>query len=358
MMVSRGRSCVFAMCACTAVLAACSKPYAPDIPLLEPGLWTFEIETRREGQPVETRTIRDCVEFRGLYSADRPQECARNSATRSADGKSLIVELECRVAPQAASYARLTEAEGRGPLDFKELGALISSRSVFTGDLRKGYRRENRTSLEWPPGETQVTQTVTVGRWQGAACPKDLPPDDLMRWVTMPRASVETASVEAAPTEARPPAVDREQMTRPVMQAGLWRTRITTTVDDGATTVIDKTRCQRGIPGGKGAGIPEMYTLSVCSGIEDIQAEMQGSDIVMTTRCEVRSLHVMRADLDFVRPSLIVRSRSGFSGDFSRRFQVRHDTEVRYPSGRLSKILSINDLERVGDCPADAAEGP
>jgi hypothetical protein len=142
------------------------------------------------------------------------------------------------------------------------------------------------------------------------------------------------------------------------MQAGLWRTRITTTVDDGATTVIDKTRCQRGMPGRKGAGIPEMYTLSVCSGIEDIQAEMQGSDIVMTTRCEVPSLHVMRADLDFVRPTLIVRSRSGFSGDFSRRFQVRHDTEVRYPSGRVSKILSINDLERVGDCPADAAEGP
>jgi hypothetical protein len=319
----------------------------PEIPLLEPGLWIFEIETRREGQPVEKRTIRDCVDFRGLYSADRPQECARNSATRSADGKSLLVELECRVEPQVARYARLTEAEGRGPLDLRELGARISSRSVFTGDLRKAYRRENRTSVEWPLGETQVTQSVTVGRWQGAACPEDLPPDDLMRWVTMPR----------APAEENPPAIKGEPVTQPVMHPGLWRTRITTTVDDAASTVTDKTRCQRGMPGGKGRSIPEGLALNVCTGRDDIRIEMQASDIVMTTRCEVPPMHIMRADLDFVRPSLIVRSRSDFRGDFSRRFQVRHDTEVRYPSGRVSKILSVNELERVGDCPADAEEG-
>ena len=346
------------LCAFAVVLAACSKPSAPDIPLLEPGLWTFEIETRREGKAVEKRTIRDCVEFRGLYSADRPQECARNSATRSADGKSLMVELQCQVAPQAAIYARLTEAEGRGPLDFKELGALISSRSVFTGDLRKNYRRENRTSLEWPPGEMQVTQSVTVGRWQGAACPADLLPDDLTRWVTMPRATVETASADATPGEATPPSVHGEQLTRPVMRPGLWRTRITTTIDDGATTVTEKTRCQRYLPDGKAPRIPEGPAVNICSSSEDIAIELQESDIVMMTRCEVPSLHVMRADLDFIRPSLIVRSRSDFSGDFSQRFQVRHDTVVRHSSGRLSKILSINDLERVGDCPADAAEGP
>jgi len=329
----------------------------PEIPLLEPGLWTFEIETRREGQPVEKRTIRDCVEFRGLYSADRPQECARNSVTRAADGKSLLVELECRVEPQAARYARLTEAEGRGPLDFRELGVRISSRSVFTGDLRKAYRRENRTSVEWPLGETQVTQSVTVGRWQGATCPKDLPPDDLMRWVTVPRAPAEMSSAEAAPAEENPPAIKGEPVTQPVMHPGLWRTRITTTVDDAASTVTDKTRCQRGMPGGKGRSIPEGLALNVCTGRDDIRIEMQASDIVMTTRCEVPPMHIMRADLDFVRPSLIVRSRSDFRGDFSRRFQVRHDTEVRYPSGRVSKILSVNELERVGDCPADAEEG-
>ena len=54
-------------------LGSCAKqPPAPEIPLLEAGLWTFEIETQREGKPVETRTIRDCVGVRGLYSADRP----------------------------------------------------------------------------------------------------------------------------------------------------------------------------------------------------------------------------------------------------------------------------------------------
>ncbi|MFM7625178.1 MAG: hypothetical protein ACKO7G_01675, partial [Gammaproteobacteria bacterium] len=93
--------------------------------------------------------------------------------------------------------------------------------------------------------------------------------------------------------------------------------------------------------------------MNICSAHADIRIEMQGSDIVMTTRCEVPPLHIMRADLDFVRPPVIVRSHSEFRGDFSRRFQVRHDTEVRYPSGRLSKVLSVNDLERVGDCPAN-----
>ncbi|MFM7706545.1 MAG: hypothetical protein ACKO9D_00720, partial [Gammaproteobacteria bacterium] len=111
------------MAASPAVPSTAPPAAPPEIPLLEPGLWIFEIETRREGQPVEKRTIRDCVEFRGLYSADRPQECTRNSATRSTDGKSLLVELECQVEPQAGGYARLTEAEGRGPLDFRELGA-------------------------------------------------------------------------------------------------------------------------------------------------------------------------------------------------------------------------------------------
>ena len=77
-------------------LGACAKrPEPPEIPLLEPGLWIFEIETRREGQPVETRTIRDCVGLRGLYSADRPADCSRIESRRSPDGKTLIVEVAC-----------------------------------------------------------------------------------------------------------------------------------------------------------------------------------------------------------------------------------------------------------------------
>ena len=148
--------------------AIAAPPPAPKIPLLEPGLWIFEIETRREGKPVETRTIRDCVDLRGLYSAERPTDCSRIDASRSADGRQLVVEMACAVLPRLTAIHRLPEDRGRGLLDYAEPGISISSRSVFTGDFRRNYVRDNLTTVESPPGERQTTRSVTRGVWQAA----------------------------------------------------------------------------------------------------------------------------------------------------------------------------------------------
>ncbi len=332
------------------MVAACSKPKSsPDIPLLEPGLWTFEIETRREGQPVETRTIRDCVDLRGLYSAERPTDCSRIEATRSADGRQLVVEMACAVPPRLVEVKRPTEDRGRGPLDYAEPGLAISSRSVFTGDLRRNYVRDNITTVESPPGERQTTRSVTRGVWQAATCPADLPPDDLRRWIRMPA----PAAAPMADLVFDKPLGDLA--TRPVMRAGLWSSKLVTRTDKGKPVIEETQHCVPSMLDRGGVSIPTMEVWGVCGLAYRADAASTPEGFDTTIRCEASSSHFMVADLDVERRGAAIDSRSEFKGDFSTRFKVHHHTEVIYPSGRRSSIISINDLVRIGDCPSEEA---
>jgi len=340
------------LCVFAASLTGCSKPSAPDIPLLEPGLWTFEIETSREGKPVETRTIRDCVELRGLYSAERPTDCKRIEATRSPDGKKLIVEMECAVPARASPDRGLPEDRGRGPLDDREPGLSIRSRSVFTGDLRRKYHRDNLTIVESPPGERQTTRSVTRGVWQAAACPADLPPDDLRRWIRMPEPVV-SAMDGAEDASGRPPSADR-----PVMRAGLWSRKRVMRTDRGSPITEETQHCITGLPDRGGVSIPKMETWSICGSSyrTDVVSTPEGFD--MTLRCEASSTHYMIADLDFDRTGPVIESRSRYTGDFAARFSVHHQTEVRQASGRRRSIDSKSEFVRIDDCPRDVGAVP
>jgi hypothetical protein len=340
------------LCVFATSLTGCSKPSAPDIPLLEPGLWTFEIETRREGRPVEKRTIRDCVGLRGLYSAERPTDCKRIEATRSPDGEQLVVEMECAVPARLVEVKRPTEDRGRGPLDYAEPGISISSRSVFTGDFRRSYVRDNITTVESPPGERQVTRSVTRGAWQSSTCPADLPPDDLRRWIRMP--------VQAAAPMADP-VLDKalgDLATRPVMRAGLWSSKLLTRTDKGKPITEETQHCVPSVLDRGGVSIPSMDSGDRCGGewAADVVETSGGFD--MTFRCEAQSAHHMVADLDFERITPAVVSRSEFKGDFATRFRVDHRTEVVRPSGRKSVVVSNNDFIRIGDCTPPAGSAP
>ena len=332
--------------------AIAAPPPAPKIPLLEPGLRIFEIETRREGKPVETLTIRDCVDLRGLYSAERPTDCSRIDASRSADGLQLVVEMACAVLPRLTAIHRLPEDRGRGLLDYAEPGISISSRSVFTGDFRRNYVRDNLTTVESPPGERQTTRSVTRGVWQAAACPTDLPPDDLRRWVRMPAPA-------AAPMVD--PSVDNPLgglPTRPVMRAGLWSSKLVTRTDKGKPVIEETQHCVPSVLDRGGVSIPKMEVWGVCGLAYRAEAASTAEGFDTTIRCEASSSHFMVADLDFERSGAAIESRSEFKGDFSARFSVHHHTEVTYPSGRRSSVVSTNELVRIGDCPSEEARKP
>jgi hypothetical protein len=324
--------------------ATLSAASPPDIPLLEPGLWTFEVETRREGKPVETRTIRDCVELRGLYSAERPTDCARIDTTRSLDGKELIVEMECAVPPKLTALRRLVEDRGRGPLDYAEPGISISSRSVFTGDFRRSFVRDNITTVESPSGERQVTRSVTRGVWQAAACPADLPPDDLRRWIRMP---AQAAAPMADPVFEKPRS---DLVTRPVMRAGLWSSKLLTRTDKGKPITEETQHCVPSVLDRGGVSIPTLEAGDRCGGEWTVDVVQTHEGFDMTFRCEAQSAHHMVADLDFERITPAVVSRSEFKGDFATRFRVDHRTEVVRPSGRKSVVVSRNEFTRIGDC--------
>jgi len=337
------------MSTCIAVhLVACTKqPEPPEIPLLEPGLWTFEIETRREGQPVGKRTIRDCVGLRGLYSADRPTQCRRNEAVRSPDG-SLTVSLSCEIEPKPRTPLP-EELRGRGPLDLEELGLKVESRSVFSGDLRRAYVRDNTTTLEWPPGERQTTRSVTRGTWRKPTCPADLPPDQLERWLWRP-AGVQGIDV---PMED-PPKPWLERSTAPKMRAGLWTGTVSTRIDGGAAEVSPLRFCvaaRAKTEAAEGAvRLPRDDTTRVCKGIYESTMERTSSGFTVRLQCALPASHLMTADLDIVRPALRVVSRSDYRGDTASRFEVAHDTTVIYASGKTDRIITVNRVSRAGDC--------
>ena len=334
-----------------AVAVSCAKqpPPEPDIPLLEPGLWTFEIETRREGQPVETRTIRDCVGVRGLYSADRPEDCGLIESCRSTDGRALNVENECRIPASRPHDARIIEARGRGPLDFKNLETRITSRSEFTGDLRKAFVRDNETVYAAPPGERQTTRRITRAAWQSTSCPADLPPDDLSRWIMDPADKSPTSG-----TKTLQPQVEENAATlaeQPQMRTGLWATRITTMVDGGAPTTETFEECLR-YPKKDTAPVPVLLPGNLCMAVAQVEAVQSSDGIVTTTRCRLPSYRIMASDLQFETPPLDIASRSEITGDFSKRLQVRHVTDVVHASSRRENIRSELQITRLGDCPA------
>jgi len=337
------------------VAVSCAKqPPDSEIPLLEPGLWTFEIETRREGQPVEKRTIRDCVGLRGLYSADRPTQCRRNEAVRSPDG-SLTVSLSCEVEPKPR-WSLPGEMRGRGPLDLEELGLKVESRSIFTGDLRKGYVRDNTTILEWPPGEIQTTRSVTRGAWQGATCPVDLSPDRIERWLLN---SGGTPAIGGS--KADRPEWKIDFANAPKMRTGLWTGTVSTRVDGRVAEVSTLRFCVAEYPRAQppaGAEALPRNLLSLCGGVSDVTAERSSGGFTVHLRCELPSGQLMMADLDVLRPALRVVSRSDFRGDTANRFEVAHDTTVTYASGRTSRIVSVNRLTRIGDCESGTRKTP
>ena len=340
-----------------AVAVSCAKqpPPEPEIPLLEPGLWTFEIETQREGKSVETRTIRDCVGLRGLYSADRPTQCRRNEAVRSPDG-SLTVSLSCEIEPKPRAWSP-EEMRGRGPLDLEELGLKVESRSVFTGDLRRGYVRDNTTTLEWPPGERQTTRSVTRGAWQNASCPADLPPDKLERWLWKP---VGMRAVGVPNADRPEPKTDLA--IAPKMRTGLWTGTVSTRIDGIAAEVSPLQFCVaeafRTEPAVGSVILPRLGPWSFCRGVGDVIAERNPGGFTTRLRCEQPSGHLMMADLDVIRPALGIVSRSDYRGDTTSRFEVAHDTTVTYASARISRVVSVNRLTRVGDCEAGARKTP
>ena len=342
----------WAVAASPAVPSTAQSAAPPEIPMLEPGLWTFEIETRREGKPVETRTIRDCVDLRGLYSAERPTDCARFKEIRSPDGKQLIVEMECAIPPRLKTLRRLPEDRGRGLLDYAEPGISISSRSVFTGDLRQSYVRDNITTVESLPGERQRTRSITRGQRQAATCPADLPPDDLQRWIRMP-AAVGTPMADPDEESRSPRSLDR-----PVMRAGLWSSRLVTRTDKGKPVVEETQHCVPSVLDRGGVSIPTMEVWGVCGLAYRAEAMLTPEGFDVTTRCEASTKHLMVADLDFERLGPAIESRSEFKGDFSARFSVHHHTEVTYPSGRRSSVVSTNELVRISDCPSEEARKP
>lgn len=323
---------------------AATPAASQDIPLLEPGLWTFEIETRREGKPIEKRTIRDCVDLRGLYSAERPTECKRIEATRSPDRTQLVVEMDCAVTPRLTAIKRLPEDRGRGLLDYAEPGLSISSRSVFTGDLRRSYVRDNVTTVESPPGERQTTRSVTRGVWQAATCPADLPPDDLRRWIRMP--------VPAAAPMPDPDGASRGRRfeDRPVMRAGLWSSTLVTRTGKGKPVIEERQYCVPSVLDRGGVSIPTMEVWGGCGLAYRAEAASTPDGFETTIRCEASSSHFMVADLDFERIVPAVVSRSEFKGDFASRFRVNHWTEIVSPSGRTSMVVSHNEFTRIGEC--------
>jgi hypothetical protein len=332
--------------------SAAAPASEPEIPLLEPGLWTFEVETRREGKPVETRTIRDCIDLRGLYSAERPTDCSRIEVTRSADGRQLVVEMACAVPPRVVEVKRPTEDRGRGPLDYAEPGLAISSRSVFTGDYRRNYIRDNLTAVESPPGERQTTRSVTRGVWQAATCPADLPPDDLRRWIRMPAPA-------AAPMAD--PVFDKHLgglATRPVMRAGLWSSKLVTRTDKGKPVIEETQHCVPSVLDRGGVSIPTFEAGDRCGGewTVDVVQTRDGFDVML--HCKPSSVHYMVADLDFERSRPEVTSRSELRGDLAMRFSVRHRTDVVRPTGRKTTIVSRNDFIRIGDCTPPGAPTP
>ena len=331
------------------VAVSCAKqPPGSEIPLLEPGLWTFEIETRREGQPVEKRTIRDCVGLRGLYSADRPTQCRRNEAVRSSDGRRLTVSLSCEVEPRPLKDLP-AELRGRGPLDLEELGLKVESRSVFTGDLRKRYVRDNTTTLEWPPGETQTTRSVTRGTWLNTTCPADLPPDKLERWLW----ALGSAQAIDVPM-ADPPKPWLDRSIAPKMRTGLWTGTVSTRSDGGAAEVSPLRFCvaaRTKTEATEGAvRLPRDDTARVCEGIYESTMERTSSGFTVRLHCTLPASHLMTADLDIVRPALRVVSRSDYRGDTASRFEVAHDTTVIYASGKTDRMITVNQVSRVGDC--------
>lgn len=353
--MSPGRRMQIVGAAVFAVVAvSCAKqPPAPEIPLLEPGLWTFEIETRREDQPVETRTIRDCVGLRGLYSADRPTQCRRNEAVRSSDGRQLMVQTSCEIEPRRVRGALPGEARGRGPLDFGEPGMKVESRSVFSRDLRKQYVRDNVTTVEWPLGEAVTTRSVTRGVWQASACPADLPPDVLERWLLIPRG--------AGGSEPRPEDLPELQIDRdlaPKMRKGLWASTVRTRVDGGTEEAHPEEICVTDEEIGDAVVMPSAPTgsrMSLCEGSGEVTGSKTPRGFRTLTRCDLPEGHLMTADLDFMRPSMKIESTSEYRGDFGSRFEVVHDTRVIYGSGRKSRIASRIELARLGDCAGSGA---
>jgi hypothetical protein len=336
------------MGACVVVLAACSKPSAPDIPLLEPGLWTFEIETRREGKPVETRTIRDCVGLRGLYSADRPADCGRIESRRSPDGKTLLVEVECAVASRRPTDARIVMARGRGPLDLRNFETRIISRSEFTGDLRKAFVRDNVTVYEAPPGERQTTRRITRAAWLGASCPADLPPDDLSRWIMDPARGPVVGVKESVPKQTEK--VGETFAEAPRMRTGLWESRVTTVTDGGAPATEVFRDCLTW-PDGDSVPVPSLLPFNMCVAVAEAKAVVTASGIEISTRCELPSYRIMASDLQLETPTLDLASRSEIDGDLSARIRVRHSTDVIYGSGRRESIQTAAVISRVGECP-------
>jgi hypothetical protein len=331
------------------MVTACSKPKpSPDIPLLEPGLWAFEIETRREGQPVETRTIRDCVGLRGLYSADRPTDCGRIESRRSPDGKTLLVEVECAVAARRPSDARIVMARGRGPLDFMTFETRITSRSEFTGDLRKAFVRDNVTVYEAPLGERQTTRRITRAAWQGVSCPADLPPDDLSRWIMDPAGEPVVGVKEPVPKQTEK--VGEALAEAPRMRTGLWESRVTT-VTDGGAPVTEVFRDCLTWPDGDSVPVPSLLPFNMCVAVAEVKAVVTASGIETSTRCELPSYRIMASDLQLETPTLDITSRSEIQGDLSARIQVRHSTDVIYGSGRRESIQTSAEISRLGECP-------
>jgi hypothetical protein len=335
------------LCGFAVSLAACSKAPVLEIPLLEPGLWIFEIETRREGKPVETRTIRDCVGIRGLYSADRPEDCSVIESWRSVGERALTVEVDCKIPASRPRDTRIVEARGRGPLDFSNLETRITSRSEFTGDLRRNFLRDNVTVYEAPPGERQTTRRITRAAWLGASCPADLPPDDFSRWIYDAADKLPPRSAEKA--AAQPDGNAATLAERPQMRTGLWQTRITTVIDGGSPAIETVEECLR-YPRKDTAPVPVLLPSHLCMAVAQVEAVQTPAGIVTSTRCQSPSYRIMSSDLQFEMPPLDISSRSAIEGDFSKRLQVRHVTDVVYASGRRENIRAEMEITRLGDC--------
>ena len=239
-------------------------------------------------------------------------------------------------------------ARGRGPLDFMTFETRITSRSEFTGDLRKAFVRDNVTVYEAPPGERQTTRRITRAAWQGASCPADLPPDDLSRWIMDPAGEPVVGIDESVPKQTEK--VGEALAEAPRMRTGLWESRVTT-VTDGGAPVTEVSRDCLTWPDGDSVPVPSLLPFNMCVAVAEVKAVVTASGIETSTRCELPSYRIMASDLQLETPTLDITSRSEIDGDLSARIQVRHSTDVIYGSGRRESIQTSAEISRLGECP-------
>jgi hypothetical protein len=224
----------------------------------------------------------------------------------------------------------------------------ITSRSEFTGDLRKAFVRDNVTVYEAPLGERQTTRRITRAAWQGVSCPADLPPDDLSRWIMDPAGEPVVGVKEPVPKQTEK--VGEALAEAPRMRTGLWESRVTTVTDGGAPATEVFRDCLTW-PDGDSVPVPSLLPFNMCVAVAEVKAVVTASGIETSTRCELPSYRIMASDLQLETPTLDITSRSEIQGDLSARIQVRHSTDVIYGSGRRESIQTSAEISRLGECP-------